>query len=417
MSNKYISLVIGCWSILFLCNACVSTETQTDSDTLPMGLWKAYFTHDDGVKIPFTLESFYSMGDTQIHFALINAKERIVLDSVIQSDNQFTIPMYIFDTEIQATYANGKLVGEWIRRSFGKESSLPFEAIYNQTRFEEAQPQTNFEGKWQVEFYQNNGDTTFAIGAFEQTPEGKLSGTFLTTTGDYRYLEGVAHRDTMKLSTFNGMSAYFFQAVAQDEQTIEGGFWSGKAAYKPWKARKNPDYKLPNPDSLTFLKKGYDKIKFEFPDLEGKLVSLDDAQFQDKVVIIQILGSWCPNCMDESLFLAPIYENYKSKGLEIIALAYEQQEDFERAAKLLSRMKKRLGMNYTVLFAGRAETSFASQTLPMLNRVMAFPTTIFIDKKGEVRRIHTGFAGKGTGEKYEEFAEETTRFIEKLLEE
>ena len=48
---------------------------------------------------------------------------------------------------------------------------------------------------------------------------------------------------------------------------------------------------------------------------------------------------------------------------------------------------------------------------------MSYPTTIFIDKKGKVREIHTGFSGPGTGKYYDEFVTEFNQLMDKLISE
>ena len=78
-------------------------------------------------------------------------------------------------------------------------------------------------------------------------------------------------------------------------------------------------------------------------------------------------------------------------------------------------MKERFGVDYPVLLAGTNDKAEASKALPALNRVVAFPTTIFIDKKGKVRHIHTGFSGPGTGKYYDQYIGEYNRLIDKLL--
>jgi thiol-disulfide isomerase/thioredoxin len=182
-------------------------------------------------------------------------------------------------------------------------------------------------------------------------------------------------------------------------------------------AKKNAKAALPEADKLTFLKPGYDKLAFSFPDLTGKMVSLADPKYQGKVVIVQILGSWCPNCLDESEFLIPYYNKHKDKGLAIIGLAYERSAKFDEAKLRLDKMTKRLGVTYDILLAGTIAKDNASNSLPMLNHVMAFPTTIYIDRAGKVRKIYTGFSGPSTGKYYEAFVDEFTSFVGKLLKE
>jgi len=148
--------------------------------------------------------------------------------------------------------------------------------------------------------------------------------------------------------------------------------------------------------------------------LDGKNVSLNNPEFKNKVVVLQLFGSWCPNCMDETAYLSKFYERYKNKGVEVVALAYERTKDFEKSKANIEQVKKRFNANYPFLITGFTNAE-ASKSLPMLNKVMAFPTTIIIDKKGEVRKIHTGFNGPGTGKHYLAFTQEFEALIDGLV--
>ena len=402
---------------------------------LPSGIWRATLQQQNAV-LPFNFEVNYLEEDNQSNnkkdtiptFTLLNGEEKILLDNVTKEGNIFTIPMHIFEGEIVAEWnkETQKLIGKWKRRSFEEESELNFEAVPNtNTRFEVNQiPKFDLSGKWET-YFLSEADSEAALGIFERAEAKALQdnssrnikGTFLTTTGDYRYLFGSISDDSLYLSCFDGSHAFLFIAKAENENTLKGKFWSGKGQPIDFVSTRNSNFELPKADTLTFLKEGYETINFEFPNLDGKLISLNNSEYDGKVRIVQLLGSWCPNCMDETNFLTELYKTYNPKGLEIIGLAYEQTEDFEEAKKRLERMKRRLNVKYEVLFAGRADKEFAAQTLPMLNHIMSFPTTIFIDKKGKVRKIHTGFSGEGTGEYYDTYTESTTNFVEKLLSE
>ena len=172
---------------------------------------------------------------------------------------------------------------------------------------------------------------------------------------------------------------------------------------------------LPDPTTLTFLKPGYSSLDFSFKNTQGKTISLKDPAYRGKVVLVQIMGSWCPNCMDESRFLAPYYQKNKKRGLEIIGLAYEKSTDPSFAYPKLDRMKERFGIQYEVLLAGTNDKSVAAASLPALEKVLSFPTLIVIDKKGMVREIHTGFSGPGTGVYYDKFKSDFTRLMDQLL--
>ena len=181
----------------------------------------------------------------------------------------------------------------------------------------------------------------------------------------------------------------------------------------------NPDAKLPDAYSLTALKPGYKKIAFTFKDVTGKEVSLTDSRFKNKVVIVQILGSWCPNCMDETnYFVSSYYPKYHDKGVEIIGLAYERTTDFAKSQRTVAQLKTHFDVPYPLLITGYTPgKGDPEKSLPMLADFKGFPTTIIIDKHGDVRKIHTGFSGPGTGEYYTQFIDEFQKLTNDLLEE
>ena len=176
---------------------------------------------------------------------------------------------------------------------------------------------------------------------------------------------------------------------------------------------------LPSANELTFLKEGYDSLDFSFPDEDGNMVSLTDERFDNKVVIVQIMGTWCPNCLDESKYYTKYYQANAERGLEIVALAFEYAKTEDKAFASIKRLRDKLDISYPILLAqyGTSDKAKAQEKLPMLNHVLSYPTSIFIDKTGKVRKIHTGFNGPATGEKYEEFKTEFESFVGGLLQE
>ena len=166
---------------------------------------------------------------------------------------------------------------------------------------------------------------------------------------------------------------------------------------------------------LTYIKDGYDKFAFSFPDLDGNMVSLEDERFQNKVVVITIGGSWCPTCHDESAFFSPYFNENKHRGLEAVGLMYEYSTEFDKAALACRRYAKRYDIQYPMLIAGTADKDAASETLPMINAVLVYPTMIIVDRHGEVRHIHTGFPGPATGEHHEEFKRDFYKIMDELL--
>lgn len=351
---------------------------------------------------------------------LINGEERIELTELTWEGDSLVIPMHVFDAEIRAYVVDEQMTGYWVK-NYLKDYQLPFKAHFGEDfRFSSINDQSepeDFSGTWKVVFTGMN-DATEAKGIFAQ--EGTaLSGTFLTTTGDYRYLEGSVVGRVLKLSAFDGSHAFLFEATKDENGNLngnlKGNFWSGKSWHQTWAAISDPDYELPDPHTLTYLKEGYEKIFFEFPDLDGNLITPDDQRFKDKVLILQIMGTWCPNCMDETLFLKEWYDNNHNRGVEILGLAYEARDDFDYARGRLLKMIDRWNVNYPFLVAGVYDKKAAAATLPMLNQLLSFPTTIFIDRTGKVRKIHTGFSGPGTGDYYLRFVEEFEATVDKLL--
>jgi thiol-disulfide isomerase/thioredoxin len=224
--------------------------------------------------------------------------------------------------------------------------------------------------------------------------------------------------DSLKISTFDGAHAFLFMAKVSDDN-LKGIFYSGNHSMEPFIARRNEGFELPDENSLTFIKEGYDRLEFAFPTAEGELVSLADDRFQNKVVVVQIMGTWCPNCLDETKFLTNYLQERSNRELEIVALAFEYAPTTEEAFKGIQRLRDRIGVEYPILLAqyGTSNKEEANKKLPMLNHILSYPTTIFVDKKGMVRRIHTGFNGPATGEKFTQFKTDFNDFLSMLLNE
>jgi thiol-disulfide isomerase/thioredoxin len=137
------------------------------------------------------------------------------------------------------------------------------------------------------------------------------------------------------------MLIYFKTKVGRNK--MKGIYLSGNHWKEDWVAEKNDTVELPDPDSLTFLKSEYDKFNFSFPDLDSVVVRFTDKKFQKKVVVIQIMGSWCPNCVDESIFLADFYRKNHSRGIEFIGIAFEKTSDFSKSSFQCKKNEKSFG--------------------------------------------------------------------------
>ena len=385
----------------------------------PNGIWQADIIRKDGQNIRFNFEMKDSAGKKILY--VINGKERLLADDIRQRKDSIFIEMPFFDSRFALRlYDDDKLKGIWIKNYGHRRVTMPVLAVRNQAqRFSVTRsPLFNITGRWSVYFKEKNQSTENAIGEFNQSG-ASVTGTFLTTTGDYRFLEGVVDGDSLRLSTFDGGHAYYFKAKITASDKISGGvFYSGATSREIWRAEKNEHAALPDEFSLTTLKNPHnDRLNFTFKSIDGPMVSIKDNVFINKVVIVQIMGSWCPNCMDETRFLSDYYKKNKDRGIEIIALAYERTTDFDESKKSLQSFKNRFDVTYPVLVTGVAvsDTSRTEKTLPQIKQIMGFPTTIYIDKKGKVRKISTGFNGPGTGVHYEIFKKEFNDLVNGLL--
>lgn len=393
--------------------------------TVKPGTYRAVLKTRGG-DLPFglTIQPAADAGTYSV-FAL-NGTERLAMDPATVQGDSIRIPMALFESELVAKIDGNALRGVWRRRRTAQQvQTLPFTAQLGPTyRFVADAPgvdspaaQTNVAGKWATDFGTKTGrvDTVNAVGVFSQTGN-RVSGTFLTPTGDYRYLDGNVVGDSLLLSCFDGSHLFLFRAKHDPQaKTLTGGFWSGVSGYEPWVARLDLNAQLPDPARLTYLKSGAKTLGVAFPEPNGTVVSLTDPRFKGKVTIVQILGSWCPNCMDETAFLSPWYKRNRVRGIEVLGLAFERSPQMVESGPKIERMKQRYKIDYPVVLAGTNDKAQASRALPDLNAVVAFPTTLFIDKKGQVRHIHTGFSGPGTGVYYDQYIEEFNRLVDKLL--
>jgi len=383
--------------------------------------YTAYLVRQDNNTVVFNMQVAKENGETVIY--VINADEKIRVSPVTIVNDSVNFSMPVFESSFKAKRnANGNLQGIWIKGTSGDFQHWPFYAIPNQNfRFAKNQGSAkyNISGKWDVTISKPDSTPRKAVADFEQNGDN-LTGSFITPTGDYRFLEGIVTGDSLKLSTFDGAHAYTFYAKINSAEKISGGVYlSGFNGKETWSAVKDKDVKEPAQEQPTKLKPGESKLNFTFNDLEGKPVSINDERFKNKVVIVQIMGSWCPNCMDETKFLSDFYNTNRSRGVEIVSLAYEYSTDIERSRKSLSKFQKLFNVQYPMLITGvtSSDEQKTEKTLPQITPIRAFPTSIFLDRKGNVRDIHSVFYGPGTKQYFEEYKKIFSAIVEGLLKE
>ena len=376
---------------------------------LLMGMWLGQLFLP-GQPLPFNFEFKEEKGN--IVFVIHNAEERIVCDITdVRGDSIFIHPPY-FDSEIKLHIEGDRLRGKWINYSKKGNPEVVFVGYKGVTeRFPDRGNTTlNITGKWETWFDVDSPDSSLAIGVFNQNGN-HVTGTFLTETGDHRYLEGVIVGNTLKLSVFDGAHAWLYIAEVKND-SMNGMFYSGNTYKAPFHAKRNEAVKLRDPNTITRVE---GELNFSFPDLDSTIVSIKDKRFQKKATIIQFMGSWCPNCMDEAKYFNEIYKTYHEQGLEIIGLTFERSAEFSKAKVSAGRFVNNLGLKYPVLIAGVAGKDNVMRAIPQIKDFISFPTTLFIDDKGKVVKVHTGFSGPATGKEFEIYKSEFEKTIKKLI--
>ncbi|HEY0245165.1 MAG TPA: TlpA disulfide reductase family protein [Mucilaginibacter sp.] len=403
------SLSIKRATLLFALSIFSLTQVWAQS-FIPEGPWRGVFHNANGTDVPFNFE-VKGKNAASAKVYLLNAEEKFEAGTITQKGDSLYIPFDQFDNELAFKIGDKKLSGV-LRKKDLSGRTTPVDATFGETfRFVDngEKPGADISGKYDVSFKSRNGTDEKKVGLFKQTGN-KLYATFMSITGDSRFLEGVVQGNKFYLSSFIGSGASYYTG------TIDAsGQLNGTAGGQQFTAIKNDAAALPDPYKLTYLKEGYTGFDFSLPDVNGKKISLKDPKYKNKVVIVTITGTWCPNCIDEAGFLAPWYKKNKSRGVEAIGVHYERKADPAYVKNAIENFKKRYGIEYDEVFGGLVDKKAVAESFPALNTFLSFPTILFIDKKGNVAKIYTGFTGPATGIYYTQFIKEFNDEVDHLL--
>jgi thiol-disulfide isomerase/thioredoxin len=379
--------------------------------------YRAVLKRADGFDIVFNIiESRTAKG---IGWEIRNADERIPITDIRQKADSLLVNMPFFDAELLLKKNLMGYEGQWKKVGSKGDVYMPLLIQKGAERvlLSSSTSSKNISGRWKTIFTNPEGKRSMAIAEFSH--EGnKLKGTFLTPTGDYRFLEGTIAGDSLTLTTFDGTHAFYFAAkVDKQGNMVNGIFASGPTYLERWEAVKDLNVELDGSEAVMKVRDPNAKLNFRFLDLDSNWVSINDQRFQNKVVIIQIMGSWCPNCMDETAFLSDYYRKNKDRGLEIIGLAYEYSLEFAKARKSLSRFRDKFNVDYPMLITGvtSSDERRTEKTLPQMTPIKAFPSMIILGKDGKVQQTHAGYEGPATGIHHEKFKKEFSATIDQLL--
>lgn len=335
--------------------------------------------------------------------ATLNSTGTLILD-LDHYDSKLTLKVTKSDPlkELTGSWKKRRSKNEWVEMDF---RAMAAPALASTSTW--VSPKVD--GRWKVNFSSSEEP---AVGIFK-LKDNQLLGTFLTTTGDYRFLAGTAFKTDLKLSCFDGAHAFLFKAKIQEDGSLVGDFWSSKNWHETWTATRDDNAKVP--DAFKLTKATSPNINaLAFPNLDGTETRLDSKQFAAPVRIVHVFGSWCPNCHDAGTYLAKLKEKYGEK-ISVVGIAFELTGDFARDAEQVRRYLKRHGLDHEVLIGGKSAKSEASKVMTVIDEVRSYPTTIFADSEGKIVAVHQGFAGPATGDAYEKLKKMFVSVIDGIL--
>lgn len=388
--------------------ASIAFLTNTLSAQQIAGKWRGEFTIQDTVKVPFNFEI-----DKTGNVFLINADERFASGKIKTDGDSLFIPLDQFDNELAFKKHSNNLQGVLRKQdgNFLAKVSAQKGITYRFVPHNNASK--NISGKYKVAFIQESGKEEESVALFKQNGN-KLFGTFLRPSGDSRYLEGIVEENTFRLSSFIGSTPGYYHGTISENGEFDGEQIGTRIRIK---IRGKYDEKAELSQTTEVLVNNDSFFHFSLPDVNGNIVSLKDEKYRNKVVILSVTGTWCPNCIDEAQYLAPWYEKNKDRGIEIILVHFERQSDTAFAHKVMRRFRERFGIEYDQVFGGITAKDTVMKALPALKDFNFYPTTIMINKKGNAAHIYTGFSGPATGKYYEEWIKEFNSKIDELVKE
>ncbi|MBV9743507.1 MAG: TlpA family protein disulfide reductase [Acidobacteriia bacterium] len=384
------------------------------------GLWDATVKIND-LTIPFRMEFALDGPCTQSGIAgacgvtgtFFNGEERFTSTSGgLVNNTDLDVKWDHYLSELKATLKDGVITGSYTHGG-RRGGTYPFEAHRHTAEAKADANAPSIGGLWELQNVKSGkGESTWRF--IVQQTGGDVSATVLRVDGDTGALTGTYRGGKFLLSHFDGARSALMEVTPAADGTL-AILMDGKTKMTAVRSEEARAKNLPPPDDFnkhTGVKDANEPFRFSFPDLNGKIVSNTDPRFRGKVVLVEITGSWCPNCHDEAPFLVDLYKKYHEQGLEIVALSFEEESQLANPTRLRAFIKK-YGIEYNVLLCGQPDD--AKQKLTQAVNWDSWPTSFFIDRQGLVRLVHAGFPGSPSGELYRQATKQFKTEIEGLL--
>jgi thiol-disulfide isomerase/thioredoxin len=396
-------------SSLLLAAACLPTAGQARSID---GIWDANVTVHN-VSIPFRIE--LSSNGTEVTSHFFNGDEK-VNPSTLGSfrDGFLDLKFASYATELKATFNDGTLTGSF---EGGPGSSYPFKAKRHNPSLTPAADSSAplIDGRWEIQVKSPKGESAWHF--VVKQSGSSVSAAILRVDGDTGMLSGSYRDGKFVLSHFTGERPFYVEVTPLADSTLQLALSNYREtqtliAFRPETARAKGLAPPDDPSQHTKLINPNEPLHFSFPDLQGQIVSDRDPRFRGKVVLVNITGSWCPNCHDEAPFLEALYQKYHDQGLEIVALDFEQAEQLKDLSRLRAFIQ-RYEIEYTYLVAG--EPSQLNEKIPQVENLNAWPTTFFVGRDGLVHEVHTGFTSRASGSFDSDLKDQIRNDVARLL--
>ena len=370
------------------------------------GQWEATVTVND-IDIPFLFEIGHN-GDI-LNGTFFNGELRITSTAGRFEHDTMSLAFDQYATSIEATYANGELDGQYVR---GARPPSPFRATpatSNDTATSEA---PSIGGVWTIPTDSNKGEKAWRF-IVRQTG-AEVSGAILRVDGDTGSLTGSYRNGTFVMSHFSGARPLLLEVTLEDDGSLRlvQNRQNELVAFRSESAAAAEIPSPTDPSRHTTVLDPDEPFGFNFPDLAGRVVTNEDPLFAGKVVLVNITGSWCPNCHDEAPFLSSLYKTYRHQGFEIVALSFEEEDQLTDPTRLRAFIEK-YDLDYTFLLAGVPDD--LNEKVPQGVNLNAFPTTFILGRDGRVRAVHAGFPSPASGTFYTAVIDEITSVVETLL--
>jgi thiol-disulfide isomerase/thioredoxin len=365
----------------------------------------------NGVEIPFRFD--LTLNGENATGSFFNGDEPMPSSSGRLSDGSLLLSWDSFAAKLQATLRDGVFEGEYIRQA----STRAVYAFHAKPYSDDRASQENapsIGGTWLIPTKSAKGEQAWRL-IVDQSGT-RVSASILRVDGDTGALTGTYRDGKFVLSHFSGLRPALFEITLQKDGTLDI-LQNGKNTFTAIRWDKARAQGLPEPTDPakhTTVKDPGESFRYSFPDLDGHLITNNDAKFRSKVVLVNIMGSWCPNCHDETPFLVELYRKYHAQGLEIVALSFEEADQLKNPTRLRAFIKK-YGIEYTVLLGGQPDE--AKDKLTQAVNWNAWPTTFMLGRDGLVRHVHAGFASSATGDLHRRSEAEFTAEVEQLLKE